>query len=222
MNMVLIPKMSVIIHTCDAYAFCWKGCLHYFDKYWNNWEYPVYFCNEVQEVFYPRIKNLRSGKSEWSDRLITILNNVDTKYVFYLQEDMWLNKGLPSDMIPYLIELMENNDLFCIHICPPNAFYATLPSSLKSKYEVLPFNPKGKYLMNHQPAIWHRSFLRECLVPNESPWINEIDGTSRLRKIKRKWKGKISIHYKEWYTPVCIKGKLTEFGKTFNEKRVSK
>ena len=89
------PKVSVLVQTCDNYSHFWEG-------------WYVMF-NEERDFPYQddRIKQLKTGKSKqywgieerewikdwygkskqidegWSDRLIYMLENVDTDYIFY-------------------------------------------------------------------------------------------------------------------------------------------
>jgi hypothetical protein len=49
-------------------------------------------------------------------------------------------------------------------------------------YEIVETPSHTKYQMSLQANIWNRDLLREVLIPNESPWQVEIDGTQRLVK----------------------------------------
>jgi hypothetical protein len=198
-------NLSVLIHTFNNYQHLWKGCSHSFCQHWNE-DLPIYFGTddkiEGQYLFPFPTRLLFSGQGEWSDRLIILLNQIPTDYILYMQEDHW-----PTQKPPNLAELMQiitEKDLFRLQISPVVPFY-----KLFSEENTLFFDEKSKYLVSHQPSIWKKSFLLECLKPGETPWINEYEGTKRLKgdpKIRKK----IAIYPYEWYKHMCIKGKVVE------------
>ena len=110
------PKVSVLVQTCDNYSHFWEGWYTMFNRFWDfDLDWQIYFCSEERDFPYQddRIKQLKTGKSKqywgveerewiqdwygkpkqidegWSDRLIYMLENVDTDYIFYMQEDQW-------------------------------------------------------------------------------------------------------------------------------------
>jgi hypothetical protein len=144
-----------------------------------------------------------SGTGEWSDRLISLLKQVETEYVWYFQEDHWLTDSPPDYAI--LSELVNKNGLFRLQISPILKFY-----TLYGEHPPFFFNetPKSKYLCCHQPSIWNKDFLLSCLQPNETPWENEYKATCRLWARTNEIRGKIAILPYEWYDHVGIKGRL--------------
>lgn len=190
--------IPLIIHTCDAYSFCWDGFMKHFQENWDS-ETSNIFCNEEADIPYT-IGQIKTGKSEWSDRLLHILDVVKTKYIFYIQEDMWIKEGI-GDLDNY-IKLMEENNLKCIHIAPDCQYY----SYSKKTNTFAIFSNNSDYTLNHQPAIWDREFFISNLLSGETPWRNELDGTIRLNE--RGEGDKVGIVFKDWYNHVCQKGKL--------------
>src|SRR5690606_22416100 len=143
-----------------------------------------------------------SGPGEWSDRLRALLAQIPTDYVLYMQEDHWPTKPPPD--LAELMRIVTENDIFRLQISPIVPFY-----TLFSEGNTLFFDVKSKYLVSHQPSIWKKSFLLECLEPGETPWVNEYEGTKRLNN-RPEIKGKIAIYTYEWYSHKCIKGKIVD------------
>lgn len=207
--------ISILIHTCDKYSFCWDGFIYYFNMHWNN-DYNKYFCNEEQSIYYDDFIQIKSGKNAWSNRLINILNRIDSKYVLYLQEDHWLKEGINKILLNDIVSFMEINNAYCVHICDDSKYYSLEKCSLENNFNGLlnSFSETSLYLMNHQPGIWNKNFLLSCLGNNETPWENEKKGTGRLWK--RKLINKI-FHYKlDWYYHVVRKGSFTKDGEILN------
>jgi hypothetical protein len=201
--------MVVILHTCDKYQFCWNGFIRHFIKHWD-YRCFKYFCNEDIEVDYDYFIQRKTGKGEWSDRLISILKRTSDDYVFYIQEDYWLKEYISSILIDHLLQLMKVESIDCIHMSPDSKYYTLTPYSGNLKA----FDSRSAYLMNHQPGIWRKDFLLECLESNETPWVNEIEGTKRLWK--KNLIGKVMNYDLNWFDHVVRKGKFTERGVELN------
>lgn len=142
-----------------------------------------------------------SGRGEWSDRLIKLLRHIPTEYVLYMQEDHWPNHPPPD--LYRMMELVKRHDLLRLQLSPVNHYYSLTPG------EIHTFNTDSKYLVSHQPSIWKKLFLKECLLPGEDPWKNEYEGTKRL-KGSEYIKGRIAIYPCNWYQHKCSKGAIIE------------
>jgi hypothetical protein len=200
-------NLSVLIHTFNGYKHLWQGCAGSFCKHWNQ-EIPLYFGTDMETkgeyIFpYPTLL-LFSGPGEWSDRLRTLLKQIPTEYVLYMQEDHWPTQSPPN--LAEMMQIMAEKKLLRLQISPIVPFY-----SLFSEENTLFFDVKSKYLVSHQPSIWKKSFLLDCLKPGETPWVNEYEGTKRLKNKPEIYK-KIAIYPYEWYKHMCIKGKVVENG----------
>ena len=107
-------ELSLLIQTCDNYEWFWSGIFCTLDLYWD-FKYPVYFASEEKNphnLTYhfdsnykpnPNIISIQHIKSENSDgfstRMIDAINKIDSKYVLYIQEDMWLKRSLDNQLL---------------------------------------------------------------------------------------------------------------------------
>lgn len=188
---------SVLVHTFNQYERYWDGFLKGFHENFDAY-LPCHFGTDVMfhmKREFGRFKVIYSGEGEWSDRLINLLNQIDTEYIFYIQEDMWPSANPPN--LDMLLNFIKKNDIYRLQISPVVQFYSLYGSELP-----LFFHYKSKYLVSHQPSIWKKSFLLECLKPNENPWQNEYEGTKRLNIPEIN--GKIAIYPHDWFTHECI------------------
>jgi|SRR5690606_38419043 len=198
---------SLILHTFNGYQLFWDGCIDSFRKHWT-WDIPIYFGTNTEnhEIrdFSP-FKPLYSGPGEWSDRLISLLKQVDSEYIFYIQEDHWLTDNPPN--LSDIAYLMKKYSLFRLQISPIVRFYSLYGSHPPYFFRE---KAKSKYLCCHQPSVWRRDFLLSCLQPNETPWENEYKATCRLWQKPEAIHEKIAILPWEWYEHVGVKGKLVK------------
>jgi hypothetical protein len=196
-----MSSLAVLVHSFDKYSFLWTGYEESFRKNWNL-RYPdIYFASDIEtenKVGEP-FKMIYSGAGEWSDRLRKLLEQLPYDYILYMQEDHWPTKKPP---LSECWDLMHKLNLDRLQISTVNQFY-----SLTGDRIPLYFHNTSKYLVSHQPSIWRKSFLLDCLRPGETPWDNEYKGTKRLNP-KPEIKNKIAIYPCDWYQHKCVKGKI--------------
>lgn len=186
-------NLSLLVHTFNKYERYWDGFLSGYAKNFNQF-LPSYFgtdtkCHSSHD--FGSFKVIYSGEGEWSDRLVNLLQQIPTDYVWYQQEDMWPTKNPPN--LSKLMEIVIKKDIYRLQISPVVQFYSLHGSEIP-----LFFHVKSKYLVSHQPSIWKKSFLLRCLKPNEDPWKNEYEGTKRLNIPEMA--GKIAIYPHDWFS----------------------
>lgn len=194
-------NLSLLIHTFDQYRKYWDGWVDGYCRNGVNYsggDYLIFWGTDIEPPKEQKtIGNvLLSGKGEWSDRLIKLVHQIPTDFIFYCQEDMWPCAKHP-DLTP-LMEFIIKNDIYRLQISPVVQFYSLYGSNIP-----LFFHYKSKYLVSHQPSIWRKDFLLKCLAPNEDPWKNEYEGTKRLNHPEIT--GKIAIYPHNWFTHESVK-----------------
>jgi hypothetical protein len=205
-------NLSVLIHTFNGYQHLWYGSALGLSQfvpgkiYWGSDVSPTWPIEKFNSVYGLSCSVIFSGHGEWSDRLTRLLHQIQTDYVLYMQEDHWPIKSPPD--LSEMMGIVSGNNLLRLQISPVNHFY-----KLNGAGEILFFDPSSKYLVSHQPSIWKKSFLLNCLKPGETPWVNEYKGTLRLQQtsqIRDYITNKIAIYPYDWYKHMCIKGKVVE------------
>jgi hypothetical protein len=191
---------SLLVHTFNKYEKYWDGFLkghaQNFDQF-----LPSYFGTDTMfhgEHNFGYFEPIYSGEGEWSDRLIKLLEQIPTDFVWYQQEDMWPTRNPPN--IQGLLLTMMHDDIWRLQISPIVHFYSLTGAKIP-----LFFHYKSKYLVSHQPSIWRKDFLLSCLKPNEDPWKNEYEGTKRLNIPEMT--GKIAIYPHDWFSHESTNGK---------------
>jgi hypothetical protein len=149
---------------------------------------------------YRPFKMIFSGKGEWSDRLLVLLNQIPEDFILYLQEDHYSSGVIPD--LSMLMDMIRKDNLLRLQLSPVNKYYTLSGSKLP-----LFFHPSSKYLVSHQPSIWRKDFLISCLKPGENPWQNEYEGTKRLQN-DPKIQNRIAIYPCDWYDHKCVKGNI--------------
>lgn len=196
-------NLSVLVHTFDGYKHLWPGSARSIAAWME--DIPIYWGTDIDPGEADYLGNLiLSGPGEWSDRLQKLLKQIPTDYVLYMQEDHW--PAAPPPDLDMLMDIVQKKDLFRLQISPIVHFYKLIPAG-----EIHYFDPYSKYLVSHQPSIWKKSFLLDCLRPGETPWVNEYKGTQRLQQtshIRAAITKKIAIYPYDWFHHACIKGRV--------------
>jgi hypothetical protein len=201
-------NLSLLVHSFEGYAHLWPGYYKAFRENWDPQGVQSYWGSDFQTKHTVGVpfKMIYSDCGEWSDRLKRLLIKIPSDYVLYMQEDHWPTQSPPN--LAELMQIMTEKGLFRLQISPNATFYTTFLEE-----NTLFFDVKSKYLVSHQPSIWKKSFLLDCLKPGETPWINEYKGTMRLQQTSQMRdfiRKKIAIYPFDWYKHMCIKGKVVE------------
>lgn len=192
------PDLSLLVHTCDDYERFWNGMFYTLDSYWNYNYIPVYFANEEKPMsdiiinckgtpYRPdsRIKQILTGKTDkngFSTRFIEAVKQVPSKYVLYMQEDMWLRRSLDKELISDLVKFMDeiNADSVRLHaklfyykgyLMEPTEHFIKGQRILKST---------GGDILSHNATIWRKDYILNHQLEGEDPWSNESMGSKRM------------------------------------------
>ena len=197
-NLCSTPDVSLLIHTCDNYEKFWNGMFYTLDSYWDYNYIPVYFANEEKLMsditidckgseYRPdtRIKQILTGKTDkngFSDRFIQSVNKIPSKYVIYLQEDMWLKRALDKNLLNDLIKFMDETNADSVRIHSKLWYY--------DSYKLEPTNyfiqgqrmlkSVGGSLLSHNATIWRKEYILKHQKGGEDPWVNETQGSDRM------------------------------------------
>lgn len=164
-------NISVLIGSCDEYYPLWKNFDILFKRYW---EIPTknYFVTETLEFKNENYIPILAGKVKWGQRILTALENIDTKYVFFILEDYYLSEKFTSKFIDEHISILEekNADKIMFEI---NYWEYSLENVEGNLFK---FKNNSQYLNSVQPSIWRTDYLKKVLKSNYSPWDFELEG----------------------------------------------
>jgi hypothetical protein len=167
--------IGVIIGSCDRYADVWPAFFKLFDRYWPECPWPVYLQSNYAEYQHPRVTSIKVGHDQdWSSSFQRFLEAVPHQYVLVLLEDYLLYAPVNT---PQLQEISGQLGPEIAHIrllaCPgPTESYN--PTQLLGNIV-----PGAPYRVSLQAAFWNKKVLSNLLVPGESAWSLEVNGSRR-------------------------------------------
>jgi len=222
-------NVSLLVHTCDNYLRFWPGMLFSLDFNWD-FNIPVYWASEEISIhdysfecrglpYKPnnKIKQILTGKTDkngFSTRMKTALSQIDSKWVIYIQEDMWLLSKLDNNLVSKLLLFCETTNANSIKIHTKLAYYDGYQLENTDFFidniRIQKYSDGENFLHSHNATIWNKDYLLNNILENEDPWTNEIEGSKRMSSEKHN-----HYHYNiHWYSQpgVCEKG---DYGRDF-------
>ena len=199
-----IKKVPILIHTMDSYSWTWNNWYTLFKKYVSN-HGPIYFLTEDKAPdFVDKVIHIKSGKGNWGQRLLKGLEQIDSDLVFYMQEDFWATNDLilSNDILNLFYDL----NMETLHIKDVLFDYGKFTCIKDNLYK---FDNNSKFTVNHQFGLWKKDILQSFVLPNETPWDNEINGTHRRNQSSHK----VYILDYKWYVSSVKRGTLLDRGK---------
>lgn len=151
-----------------------------FFKYWHNFHILLerYFKADMERVFvsnsipmpYEGYKNILAGDAQFGTCLIKALKSIDTKYVFHLMADYYLDTTIDAEFIKNNIFLLEKYNASKIVIDQTSRLYR-LTQLGDALYK---FNRSSAYVNTLQPAVWDREFMLSVTNESCNPWQFEV------------------------------------------------
>ncbi|WP_448702290.1 hypothetical protein ACFGVR_08105 [Mucilaginibacter sp. AW1-3] len=184
-----MTEIALIVHACDRYSLLYQGFEYFFKRNWPFYEVNIKYYFFTEEAGYQSdlFTNIKTGKGEWSDRLLNGLNQIPEEYIIYFQEDMWLSRPVSAETVNKIIAFALEKDINLFKLSSNSIYNTTSTGNYIDGLSVSVLNNKAsKYLMSHQVSIWKKSFLADQLTYKEHPWRNEREGTKRLRILNPK------------------------------------
>lgn len=180
---------KILLSTCDKYVKAVLPYAYLLKKYWpNHPEVVVGGFSEPDFAMPERFTFLSIGEQEdypvnkWSDQIYRFINLVGDDVFIFTLEDMWIIEPVKLGVVKMAYDYMEQFkyvarlDLTGDRLHAGGArFYGKM-----GNVDLIWSDPDGQYHMSTMPAFWRKEHLERVLIPGETPWQVEINGTPRL------------------------------------------
>lgn len=188
--------MRVVVLTSDNYLPAVRVFAYLFNRYWSDRQSvlvagftPPAF--ELPDTFhFHSIGPFEEYPVErWSDALIKLLEGLEDEAVTIFLEDYWLTRPVNVEAVRMCADYVRQHgyvlriDLTTDRQWSHGMHYpADIPDYGNCGYLDLIEGKRDNYGMSMMAGVWHRENLLSMLVPGESPWQVELEGTARLQK----------------------------------------
>jgi hypothetical protein len=180
-----MSTITVLVNSTDSYEDCWVPFFTLFQRYWPDCPYPLVLNTERKQFQFPSL-DVRSscvgpsrhpGAAGWSESLVCCLQQLQSDYILYLQEDYFLSARVDQSLIAQFVEIMTTERYSHIRLMeqPVDACYRP-----HERYPLLwEIAQRAVYRIALQAGLWRRQSLISYLKLGESGWQFERWGTLR-------------------------------------------
>jgi hypothetical protein len=170
-------NLSVLIGTCDKYSSLWENFSICFNRYWQVDTNNI-FVGETKEV--PNFKTILCDVNRpWGERMRVGLEEC-SDYIFFILDDYFLHKSFTFDQINTYLQDANTFNINRLQISPSS--FQQYGQSDFCPYTSI--SDTSEYIISMQPSIWKKSFLKEILLKEYSPWDFEIIGSSVANNLR--------------------------------------
>lgn len=182
--------LTIFVNTSDSFEDCWEPFFKLFKLYWPDCPYPIVLNTETKNYQYQGLNitcaKVSAGESErlgWSECLMRALDDIETPYILYLQEDYFLEAPVREDIIKSLLKEIKELRIGAIRLSGTDGIgpFHEINSSL-----IVEVDKGAKWRLSLQAALWKKSVLRSLIRKHETPWQLESYGSFRTRRLKEK------------------------------------
>jgi len=167
-------RVTIMVNSCDAYSDVLEMFFKAFQEYWPDNAFHIVVNTESSSLL--KYNEDEKKVKPWGERLIDILNKIETEYVIVLFDDFILEDKVDSKKINAVLNILHDDD-------DSSVFYlnAACVSDHKSDpdndYRLLKDNVD--YRLNSVPSIWKKEDLIRFTKPIDNPWSWEVFGSYR-------------------------------------------
>lgn len=169
------PLCTLVVSSCDNYSDLWKPYFSLLSRHWPDVPFPVALITEEKRPDFPGVRPLCVGANlDWSTRLKRSIDAVGTPYVLLTLEDFFIRRPVDSARILALFDEMQRRQLKMLRLIPRPG-----PTTAVQNREYGAIEPGTPFSVSTQAAFWDVDTLRRLIVPGESIWEFELNGTMR-------------------------------------------
>jgi hypothetical protein len=172
----MIKNITLLIGTCDVYSALWDNFVTMMGYHWQV-SCPKIVVTENKQFEYKGYNTHSPGNLQWSDRMLSALNNINTKYVLFILEDYFLTENITQEEILFHIDFLEEVQGNKVEIGIKSTGLTYLDEKQWRGRAFYKVSPNSQYLTTIQPSIWKTDHLKKCMKKNWTPWQFEIEGT---------------------------------------------
>jgi len=186
-------KYRIMLTTSNGYLNCIKPFSWLLKKYWVNHPDVVVGGFKEPEFDLPEGFSFISQGNQadypiehWSDQVDKFFNQTEDEVIIFMLEDMWITEPVKDTVVDMAYDYMVQFEYVArldltgdrLH-CDCTQFYGKLGT-----VDLLLSHPDSQYHLSTMPALWRKKHLQRVMLPNETPWQLELEGTPRLGALK--------------------------------------
>ena len=172
---------ALLISTCDKFSDLWDEHIALLKKNWECNLWKIYMVTDrPNDKHYDGVEIIvADGNSDFPMRIKYALNFIESDYLLLTLDDYFLIEKAYSNKLNYLVDRAKNEKIDYLLLYERRKLN---PKKYEAVESLTPIDLNQKYAVNLYPAIWKKSFLKNSVNGNLSPWLYEPTLTEYARK----------------------------------------
>lgn len=165
-------RITLYVSSPYSYKDIFDAFYKCYSMFWKNPSIPFVLSTNYQ-ANYDGIKVISSGdlNDGWVDRSLNALQQVDSKYILLMCDDLFINKEINESQVLHIVEVMERYNLNFCRLNPSKDGVV-----LEGEQNLLHLYKTTPYAKNLQIGIFNREYLINTIKEgNRSAWDIESD-----------------------------------------------
>lgn len=167
-------RLTLLLVSYDGYSDMWPTFFECKEKFWPDCPYPMVLANNEKGMEVNNLRVINCGKdAQWSTRTRKALVSIETKYVMFLLEDLFISDIVKTTDIESALDLMEQDGIPYYKIMT----FSKIKTPSYSGEEYLHVIPASMpYGISLQAAIWEKNFFLDMIGKGDyNPWVFEVE-----------------------------------------------
>jgi hypothetical protein len=175
----MLNKTAFLIISCDTYSGLWETHFRCLDKQWPDCPFSKYLLTNHLDSGRPEIQAIKTGEDQgWSANLKKALDILrpDYEYVLVTFDDLLLIETVNNHLLNKVLESFFNLDGQFLQLIK----WHNKPKRVNDLLGLI--EPDSLYRPNCVYALWKIDILNQLLIPEETAWEFERNGSARSNR----------------------------------------
>lgn len=182
--------IPVIVMTSDKYMLSLRPFMYLFNKHWGWFQEARILCFKKPNFYLPDNFSIYSlgdmanyPVNRWSNAIIDYLNlHPQIGHFILMLEDYWITRTVDYRSVELLYQYaIDHPEVIKVDLCADRQFAAGAKEYGKlGDLDLVQSDCTSQYHMSLMTGIWNRNQFMKIVIPDESPWQVELEGTNRL------------------------------------------
>ena len=169
-------RIGMLVLSCDAYAPLWEAHFRELERHWPDCPFSKLLLTNRLDPGIRGVEALQAGDDRgWSDNLLTALDTIQERFDWLLLtfDDLMLVQRVDNDRLGAALDSFFRVGGDCIQLIRWHNRIRRVDEQIGS------IAPGSLYRPTCVWALWRVETLRQLLVPGESAWQFERNGSPR-------------------------------------------
>lgn len=170
-------KVAFVVASCDKYSDLWPALFGQIFENWPDIPFKIYLIANYKRYDDQRVTTLLAGDDhDWSSTIIKSINQIQCEYVLFWVDDAFLKFKVDTGNVINIVDWFIESRSEFLRMRPnpkPKKWFENGIGRLV---------PGQAYRVSLFATLWNINTLKEILIPGETAWEFELNGSERSQK----------------------------------------